>query len=195
MWEGAEALRQPFVDACLLRGLARLAAGKNADALRDFLLANTYPENLQAGRPGDAGQAPKLHYYTGKAYRAMGQSDQAQAQLRKALDGRVADGEMSYYRLLACRELGDAAGAAEQARRLASAISELAKPAVVDAYAKFGGENTPAERIGHRMADALYLRGLAALADGKTAEAKALFGQALKERPSMIWAKAMLQGL
>jgi tetratricopeptide (TPR) repeat protein len=195
VWEGAEALRQPFVDACLLRGLAQLDAGRAADALQDFLLADTYPENLQAGRPGDAGQAPKLHYYTGKAYRAMGQSDQAQAQFRKALDGRVADGEMSYYRLLACRELGDAAGAAEQARRLAVAISELAKPTVMDAYAKFGGENTPAERVGDRAAEHAYLMGLAlaAQADGKTAEAKALFGQALKERPSMIWAKAMLQ--
>ena len=192
VWEGAEALRQPFVDACLLRGLARLDAGRAADALQDFLLADTYPENLQAGRPGDAGQAPKLHYYTGKAYRAMGQSDQAQAQLRKALDGRVANGEMNYYRLLVCRELGDTAGVADQTQRLQSAITALEKPDTVDAYAKFGGENTPAERVGHRTTESLYLRGLAARADGKTAEAKTLFGQALKERPSMIWAKEML---
>ena len=194
VWEGAEALRQPFVDACLLRGLARLAAGKNADALQDFLLANTYPENLQAGRPGDAGQAPKLHYYTAKAYRALGQADQAQAQLRAALEGRVANGEMSYYRGLACRELGDVKGESEQKQRLQSAIVALEQPDVVDAYAKFGGENTPAERVGHRTTESLYLRGLAALVEGKPADAKTLFSQALKERPSMIWAKAMLQG-
>ena len=194
VWEGAEALRQPFVDACLLRGLARLVTGRNEEALQDFLLANTYPENLQAGRPGDAGQAPKLRYYTAKAYQAMGQADPAKVQLREALEGRVANGEMSYYRLLACRELGDAKGEAEQRLRLQSAIAALENPDAVDAYAKFGGENSPAERVGHRTTEALYLRGLTALAEGKTAEAKDLFGKALKERPSMIWAKAMLQG-
>ena len=61
VWEGAAALHQPFVDACLLRGLEKLASGDNAEALRDFQLADTYPENLQAGRPGDAGQGPNLY--------------------------------------------------------------------------------------------------------------------------------------
>lgn len=189
VWEGAEALRQPFVDACLLRGLQRLAAGRNAEALADFQLADTYPENLQAGRPGDAGQAPKIHFYTAKAYRALGQDEQARAQLRRALEGRVANGEMSYYRLLACRELGDESGAADHMRRLQSAIGALEKPDTVDAYAKFGGENTPAERVGHRTTQSLYLRGLVALAEGKDGEAKASFAAALNERPSMIWAK------
>ena len=36
-------------------------------------------------------------------------------------------------------------------------------------------------------------RGLAALAEGKPSEAKELFGRALKERPSLIWAKAMAE--
>jgi tetratricopeptide (TPR) repeat protein len=175
----------------LLRGLARLVTGRNEEALQDFLLANTYPENLQAGRPGDAGQAPKLHYYTAKAYQAMGQAGSAQVQLRAALEGRVANGEMSYYRLLACRELGDEKGEADQRQRLQSAIAALENPDVVDAYAKFGGENSPAERVGHRTTESLYLRGLAALVENKTAEAKEQFEKALKERPSMIWAKAM----
>lgn len=195
VWEGAEALRQPFVDACLLRGLARLSAGRPSEALQDFLLAETYPENLQAGRPGDAGQAPKIHYYAARAFQALGQAEQAKAQLRKALEGRVTDGEMSYYRLLACRELGDAAGAAEQAQKLKRAVAALEMPDAVDAYAKFGGENTPAERVGHRTTQSLYLRGLAALAEGKPGDAKELLGQALKERPSMIWARALAQGL
>ncbi len=192
VWEGAEALRQPFVDACLLRGLARLGAGQPAAALDDFKAANTYPENLQAGRPGDAGQAPKVHYYTAEAYRALGEAAQAQAHLRLALEGRVADGEMSYYRLLACRKLGDAAGEADQRQRLQSALAALERPDVTDAYAKFGGENTPNERVGHRTAAAGYLKGLAALAEGSDAEAQSHFKRALGERPSMIWAKALL---
>jgi len=193
VWEGAAALHQPFVDACLLRGHAKLRAGHAAAALDDFKAANTYPENLQAGRPGDAGQAPKIHYYTAQACRAKGDAAAAQAELRKALEGRAADGEMNYYRILALRELGERAGEGEQSRRLRAAIAALEKPVAVNAYAKFGGENTPAERVTHRSAECGYLRGLLALAEGRPEEAKAAFAAALKERPALIWAKAMLQ--
>jgi tetratricopeptide (TPR) repeat protein len=193
VWEGAAALHQPFVDACLLRGLAKLAAGQGAEALRDFQAANTYPENLQAGRPGNAGQAPKIHYYTAQACRALGDGGRAQAELRQALEGRVANGEMDYYRLLVCRELGDAKGEAEQKQRLQAAIATLERPETVDAYAKFGGENTPNERAGHRSAEAAYLKGLAAQAENKPGEAKRRFAHALQERPSLIWAKYFLQ--
>ncbi len=193
VWEGASALHQPFVDACLLRGLAKLASGRNAEALDDFQAANTYPENLQAGRPGDAGQGPKIHYYTSRAYRAMGDGEAAKAELRKAMEGRVADGEMNYYRLLAARELGDAKAEAEQKERLRAAIAACERPETVDAYAKFGGENTPNERVGLRSAEAAYLKGLAALAANKPEAARAMFNRALAERPGLIWAKYFLQ--
>lgn len=192
VWEGAAALHQPFVDACLLRGLAKLAAGKNADALQDFQLAATYPDNLQAGRPGDAGQEPKIHYYTAKAFAALGDSKSAKSELIKTMEGRVADGEMNYYRLMAARELGDARREAEQKQRLAAAIAALEEPEVMDAYAKFGGENTPAERIGVRSAETAYLKGLAALAENNREAAKTLFTQARTERPSLIWANYFL---
>ena len=192
VWEGAAALHQPFVDACLLRGLAKLKSGQSVAALKDFEAANTYPENLQAGRPGDAGQAPKIHYYTAMAHKAIGDSGKAKTELRKALEGRVGDGEMNYYRVLSLRELGETAGEAEQIQRLCSAIAELDKPATVNAYAKFGGENTPMERVMHRSAQKSYLKGLLSLAEGKSEEAKACFAAAVKERPAMIWAKSFL---
>ena len=193
VWEGAAALHQPFVDACLLRGLAKLAAGKNQSALQDFQQADTYPENLQAGRPGDAGQGPKIHYYTAQAQRALGAADKAQAELRKAVEGRVANGEMNYYRLLACRELGAAKDEADQKQKLQSALAALEQPETVDAYAKFGGENTPNERLGHRSAEAAYLKGLLALAEKNSGEAKNCFERAVKERPALIWAQFFLQ--
>lgn len=195
VWEGAAALHQPFVDACLLRGVGRLRVGQAAAALEDFRKAGTYPENLQAGRPGDAGQAPKVHYYTAQALKALGRKDAAETELRAALEGRVADGEMNYYRLLAFRELGGKPDAeAEQMRRLKAAIAEREKPLEVYAYAKFGGENTPLERVAHRAAESRYLAGLAALAEGKRGEAAEHFVATLKERPAMVWAKAMMSG-
>jgi hypothetical protein len=105
----------------------------------------------------------------------------------------VADGEMNYYRLLALRELGDAQGAADQRQRLQAAIAALERPETIDAYAKFGGENTPNERVGHRAAEAAYLQGLSALADGRHAAAQACFATAVKERPALIWARQFLK--
>jgi tetratricopeptide (TPR) repeat protein len=119
----------------------------------------------------------------------LGDTESARAELRKAIAGRVADGEMNYYRLLAARELGDARAEAEQKHRLNSAIEALDQPETIDAYAKFGGENTPNERVGLRSAEAAYLRGLAALGDGRLDEAKSLFQRALKERPGLVWAR------
>jgi hypothetical protein len=192
VWEGAAALHQPFVDACLFRGLQKLAAGKNAESLRDFQLAETYPENLQAGRPGDAGQGPKVQYYVAKAQQSLGEADAAKASLRKALVGRVADGEMNYYRLLACRALGDASGEADQAKRLQTAIASLEGPELVDAYAKFGGENTPNERVVQRSATAAYLKGLVALTTKDLSEARRWLTTASQEQPSLIWAKQLM---
>ena len=123
----------------------------------------------------------------------LGDAAQWQAELRKALEGRVADGEMNYYRLLAHRELGESKGEAEQGQRLQAAIAALQRPETIDAYAKFGGENTPNERVGLRSAQAAYLQGVAALAENKLDAAKIWLERALAERPSLIWAKHFLQ--
>ncbi|HPC49189.1 MAG TPA: hypothetical protein PL016_03570 [Kiritimatiellia bacterium] len=39
---------------------------------------------------------------------------------------------------------------------------------------------------------ALYLKGLLALAENRSEEAKKLFGEALKERPDLLWARYFL---
>jgi hypothetical protein len=59
-------------------------------------------------------------------------------------------------------------------------------------YAKFGGENTPNERVGSRAAEAAYVKGLAALADNQSREARSWFEQAIKARPALIWVKHLL---
>ncbi|MDD3585506.1 MAG: hypothetical protein PHG74_15970, partial [Kiritimatiellae bacterium] len=196
VWEGGEGLLAPFVDALLLRGLNELAAKAFGAAQKDFETALTYPENLQAGRPGDAGMEPKVRYCLAQCRKAQGDDAGCTAELKNALKGWVTPGEMNYYRFRALTELGRPVEAAAQLEELKKGIAALEKPQprVIDAYAKFGGENTSAERVGYRTAQALYLRGLAALAEGWPVEARDLFGQALKKRPSMIWAKAMLGG-
>ncbi|MBR0057602.1 MAG: DUF5107 domain-containing protein, partial [Kiritimatiellae bacterium] len=58
VWEGADGLLAPFVEACIGLGREAMGRGDYAAALRHFEESTTYPENLQAGRPGDPGAEP-----------------------------------------------------------------------------------------------------------------------------------------
>lgn len=199
VWEGGEGLLMPFTDGLLLRGLDKMAKRDFAGAKKDFETALTYPSNLQAGRPGDAGMEPKTRYYLAHCLKAMGDSVAATAELRNVLKGWVAPGEMNFYRVLALRELGDAG--ADGAKEIAGNMAELAKgiaalerpqPKVIDAYAKFGGENSPMERAHDNAWKAKYLRGLQAVAEGREDEAQKLFGEVAAGKPAILWAKRFL---
>lgn len=63
---------------------------------------------------------------------------------------------------------------------------------IPSAYARFGGESTLNERVDSRAAGAAYLKGLAALADNQSREARRWFEEAIKLRPALIWAKHLL---
>ena len=191
VWEGGEGLLAPFVDALLLRGLGKMAAKDFAGAEVDFRQALTYPENLQAGRPGDAGTEPKVRYYLAQCRKAQGDEKGWRDELAHALKGWVHPGEMNFYRMLVLRELkGAEADVAANRAELQKAIAtlETPQPKVIDAYAKFGGENSPMERQADNLWKAKYLRGLALLADGKAAEAKALFQEVAAKKPALLWA-------
>ena len=159
VWEGGEGLLAPFVAANLGRGRELMAEGRNKEALAYFERANTYPSNLQAGRPGDAGTAPKVFYWIAQCKKAMGDAAGCKAALEESLKGWIFAGEMDYWRFKACKELGRDAEAAEHVPAIKKAIADLEKPLpkVIDAYAKFGGENSPMERAANRakQADAL----------------------------------------
>ena len=60
---------------------------------------------------------------------------------------------------------------------------------IPSAYARFGGESTPNERVEFRAAGAAYLKGLVVLADNQSREARRWFEEAIQLRPALIWAK------
>ena len=194
VWEGGEGLLAPFVDALPLRGLDKMAKNDYAAAQKDFETALTYPENLQAGRPGDAGTEPKVRYYLAQCLKAKGDAAGYKAELANALKGWVSPGEMNYFRVLVLRELAQP----DAQKEIDANLSELQKgiatlekpqPKVIDAYAKFGGENSPMERQADNLWKAKYLRGLLAAAQGKDAEAKALFQEVAAKKSALLWAK------
>ena len=162
VWEGAEGLLEPFVESCIGLGRAAMAKGDYKAALARFTESTTYPENLQAGRPGDAGNEPKSRYFMAQCKKALGDAAGYRAELENALKGWIKAGEMDYWRVKALRELGRDGECAPLVAELRQAIAELETPppTVINAYAKFGGENSPNERAAKAKEKADALRAL-----------------------------------
>ena len=162
VWEGAEGLLEPFVESCIGLGRAAMAKGDYKAALARFAESTTYPENLQAGRPGDAGSEPKSRYFMAQCKKALGDAAGYRAELENALKGWIKAGEMDYWRVKALRELGRDGECAPLIAELEQAIRELETPppTVISAYAKFGGENSPMERAAKAREKAGALKAL-----------------------------------
>ena len=78
IWEGGNAFNtgQAWTDAHLVRGLKRFGIKKYSDALADFRMALTPPENLRAQQGRNARQV-QIAYWTGCAYAALGEKEKA----------------------------------------------------------------------------------------------------------------------
>ena len=164
VWEGADGLLAPFVEACIGLGREAAARGDHAAALALFEESTTYPENLQAGRPGDAGSEPKSRYLMAQCRKALGDEAGWRAELEKSLQGWIHAGEMDYWRVKALRELGRDAECAPLLAELRQAIAELEAPPpqIINAYAKFAGDNSAMERAAAARGRAATLRALLA---------------------------------
>ena len=162
VWEGADGLLAPFVESCLGIGKAAMEKGDYKTALKFFEESTTYPENLQAGRPGDAGTEPKSRYYIAQCKKALGDAAGYKAELENSLKGWIHAGEMDYWRVKALRELGRDAEAAPLIAELKQAIKELEtpQPVVINAYAKFAGDNSAMEHAAKAREKAGFLRSL-----------------------------------
>ena len=167
VWEGADGLLAPFVESCLGLGREAMAKGDYRAALKFFEESTTYPENLQAGRPGDAGTEPKSRYFMAQCKKALGDNVGYKAELENALKGWIHAGEMDYWRVKALRELGREAECAPLIAELKQAIKELETPppTVINAYAKFAGDNSAMERVAKAKEKASALRRLLAEID------------------------------
>ena len=162
VWEGADGLLAPFVESCVGLGKAAMAKKDYKSALKYFEESTTYPENLQAGRPGDAGTEPKSRYYMAQCKKALGDEAGYRAELENSLKGWIHAGEMDYWRVKALRELGRDAETAPLVAELRQAINELEtpQPEVINAYAKFAGDNSAMERAAKAREKAGALRAL-----------------------------------
>ncbi|MCQ2394837.1 MAG: hypothetical protein MJ249_11165, partial [Kiritimatiellae bacterium] len=110
----------------------------------------------------DAGTEPKSRYFMAQCKKALGDEAGYKAELEKSLKGWIHAGEMDYWRVKALRELGRDSECAPLIAELKQAIKELETPApkVINAYAKFAGENSAMERAAKARAKAGELKRL-----------------------------------
>jgi tetratricopeptide (TPR) repeat protein len=203
IWEGAVANpHDSFVDAHLLRGHKLLKAAKPAEALKDYEAALEYPENLGIGKPYRGDRSAVIYYWIGAANEAAGNAAKAREFYRKSADEPTYEGrrrrvrldaaDLAFHQALALNKLGDKEKAAKVFEALvAEGHRRLAGGAAVQDFAKFGQRTLP----NVENARAHYVIGLGYLGLGKTAEAKAEFGQAVKLDVNQMWAAYELSAL
>ena len=92
--------------------------------------------------------------------KALGDEAGYRAELENSLKGWIHAGEMDYWRVKALRELGRDAECAPLIAELREAIKELEtpQPEVINAYAKFAGDNSAMERAAKAREKADFLR-------------------------------------
>lgn len=196
--EGGGEIRGTYVDAHLLRGLSRLKQNQPKDALKDFLAAAEYPENLSVGRPRNDTLGAQVAYYAARACEAMGDPNQAKQYDTKAAgqgrgQGRRGGGDFApesrFYRAMAMKKLGRNDDAQKVFDDLIKTGKDrLSQDEAADFFAKFGER----ESSQARQASAHYLIGLGHLGKGETEDAKTEFAQAAKLNVSHVWAREML---
>lgn len=192
--EGGGEIRDVYVDAHLLRGLARLKAGDAKEALADFLAATEYPENLSVGRSQNDPRAAQFDYYAGCAYEAMGQGEKAKECYAKAAGdadgggrrGGFRSSDMRFYRAMSLKKLGrDDEATTEFDELIKSGTDRLTRGEEADFFAKFGEQQTRQVQ----QASAHYTIGLGHLGKGDAKSARAEFEAAAKLNVSHVWAR------
>ncbi len=172
LWEGEAGMYGLYVDARLFRGEARLAAGKAAEALKDFEAALEVPPNIEVW--AEFGQShPRIHFFLGLAHKALGDAAKAKAFFEKAAGAR-GEGAMAYYVGRALSELGKK----EEAERAFAGLAEAGRRRAASAReAESFREKMEGRR---RDAEAHHASGLGLLGLGREGEALAEFGKALR---------------
>jgi tetratricopeptide (TPR) repeat protein len=189
VWEGGGQVHRYFVDSHLLNGIQKLKQKDYNAAVREFELADTYPDNLEVGRPAANKHSAKVFYYLGISYLGLNNAEKAKECFQTAVSdtsGRGWASELSYFRSMAYQKLGDDAAAKKEIDQLEKSVTQqLSSREMIDEHSKFGEDGSRSERL----AQLQYLNGLVELAKGNRDKAKELFETAVKANPDLIWAK------
>ena len=185
--EGRRDVHDLFVNAHLLKGLKLLDDADPGEALKHFMRAADYPENLSVGRPANDPQAAQITYYSGLALTALKRDKEARAFYQKAAGTRnLAKHPVAQFcQGMSRKKLGRPDAASEVFAALAAAGKRgLAARESSDFFAKFGTGRS--RRV--QVASAHLMLGLGLLGQGDAAGANQQFKQAANGNHDDAWA-------
>jgi tetratricopeptide (TPR) repeat protein len=193
VWEGGGDVHRYFVDAHLLAGLEKMKQKDFAGAVKEFEIADTYPENLEAGRPSGGGHSAKVFYFLGKAYQELKNDVEAKKAFETSSQSDVHRrwaSELAFFRGMAFKELGDLTSAGKEFDALAESVTKIKEDKEeIDEYSKFGEDGSRSEKL----AQLHYLTGLLYLAKDDQKTANQEFQTAVQTNPDLIWARQFLK--
>lgn len=195
-WEGGEGLVSgQYVTAHLLLGLEALKAGNADDALKNFSMARTYPQNL-----GEAKHLltleTHLDYFSGLALQELGCNEDARQHWLKAAESQTGETPMGFYKALALRKLNRESQATSILNGLLEhALRQLNTSPKIDYFATslpnfllFDDDLVKRNRINY-----LYLAGLAKHGLGRIEEAAADLREVVALDVNHLWATIQLE--
>ncbi|MCX6333288.1 MAG: hypothetical protein NT092_03190, partial [Bacteroidia bacterium] len=214
IWEGGNAFNtgQAWTDAHLVRGLKYFSKKKYTEALDDFRMALTPPENLRAQQGRNYRQI-QIAYWTGCAYDALGEKDKARQSWDEVINagsrgprsgfnppGRtfgnslLAQGEQRYYVALAKKRLDPSDNGETLFRELADAgTNTVSSQTDNPADPQFVAARRLASRDNQAMPH--YISGLGYAGLGNKSKASEEFFAALAASPDFLSAKIALDSL
>lgn len=173
----------------LLKGLKLLDDGKPGEALEEFSLADSYPENQMIERPLHYEMNPRIFYYTALAFEAKGDRKSARAYFEKIAALKDTENEFLYYQGMALKESGNI----KEALRIFGEMIDLGKASLeqggeIDFFAKFGEELTENQRQG--LGYLMIALGHLGLGEDETAEE--FLKQSLAVDVNQLWSAVYL---
>jgi len=213
IWEGGNAFNtgQAWTDAHVVRGINFLGLKKYKEALADFQIALTPPENLRAQQERNSRQV-QIAYLIGCTYAALGEKDKAIKSWNEVVDsgtrinrsgsgsgggrssGRSTQNEQRYYIALAQNKLGSADKSEAVFRELATITTEsMSNQSGNEGDPQFVNSRRQPSR--DNLAMPHYIAGLGYAGLGNKSKAHEEFNAALAESPDYLNAKIALSQL
>ena len=208
IWEGGNAFNtgQAWTDAHLVSGLKYFNKKKYKEALDDFRVAATPPENLRAQQGRNYRQV-QISYWTGCAYEALGEKDKAKETWNNIIAGSqtssrsgpirgfgINQDEQKYFMALAHKKMGSEDKAVEIFTEL-SGTNERTSARQTDNQGD--PQFVAARRLPSRdnLAMPHYITGLGYAGLGNKNKAREEFNAALVASPDFLSAKIALDML
>jgi tetratricopeptide (TPR) repeat protein len=208
VWEGGNLnVAENWTDAHLLRGQKQFAAKRYQDALTEFKTALQIPANLPSERIDADARRPEVYFWTGKAYEALGEGEQAKRCWQESAAARAenlrsqhrAESHLSpqaaqdYYRVLSLRKLGQTDKVTAMLRALIKAADRELQQSPTELDLSASCAKIRLQRF--RLATAHYVAGLGYLGLEDKQKAKQELAAALKASPDHVGARWVLAEL